>query len=207
MATKRLRRSEEIKGRKKKKSTKVIYFVLIGGGVFSLLVLFFVILFNSLFPAVNIDAPKNKEKRQVIIWFSNPQERFLMPEKRYVYDEGEPAMQAKEITRALLDGSKTGLVNTFPAGVGVKDVKIDKDGTVLVNFNKNLTELHPGGSTAEMATIYSLTNSLTENISGVKKVKILVEDKELPSIKGHISTINAFLPDPELLIPTQEEKN
>jgi spore germination protein GerM len=196
-----------MKGKKKKKSTKIIYFVLIAGGVSSLLVLFFVILFNSLFPTVDINVLKKKEKHQVTIWFSNPQERFLMPEKRYVYDESEPAQQAKEITRALLDGSKTGLVNTFPVGVGLKDVKIDKEGTAAVNFNKNLTELHPSGSTAEMATIYSLTNSLTENIPGVKKVKILVEGKELPSIKGHISTIHAFLPDPELLIPTQEEKS
>ena len=75
-----------------------------------------------------MDALKNREKRLVTIWFSDPQERFLIPEKRYVYDESEPALQAKEITMALLDGSKTGLVNTFPAGVGLKDVKIDKDG-------------------------------------------------------------------------------
>jgi len=207
MVTKRYRRSEEMKDKKKKKSTRIIYFVLILGGIFALLVFFFVILFNSLFPTVDMDALKKKEKRLVTVWFSDPQERFLMPEKRYVYDESDSAQQAKEITRALLDGSKTGLVNTFPTGVGVKEVKIDSEGTAAINFNKNLTKLHPGGSTAEMATIYSLTNSITENVSGIKKVKILVEGKELPSIKGHISTRNAFLPDPELFVRAQEEKS
>ncbi len=46
-----------------------------------------------------------------------------MPEKRYVIKEEDPALQAKEIVKALLEGSKEGLVNTFPAGVTVKRCK------------------------------------------------------------------------------------
>jgi spore germination protein GerM len=154
-----------------------------------------------------VDSLKKKEKHLAIIYFSDPQERFLMPEKRYVYNESDPAQQTKEIAKALLDGSKTGLINTFPGSVSLRDVKIDSDGTAQVSFSKNLTKLHPGGSTAEMATIYSLTNSITENVSVVKKVKILVDGSELPSIKGHISTKKAFAPNPELFVPVQEEKN
>jgi hypothetical protein len=207
MVTKRQRRSEEIKGKRKKKSTRIIYFFLILGGVFALLVFFFVILFNALFPPVDMDALKKKEKHLAVIYFSDPQERFLMPEKRYVYNENDSAQQVKEIAKALLDGSKTGLVNTFPAGVGIRDVKVNDEGVASINFNKNLTKLHPGGSTAEMATIYSLTNSVTENVSSVKKVKILIEGREVPSIKGHISTKKAFAPNPELFVPAQEENS
>jgi len=86
-------------------------------------------------------------------------------------------------------------------------VKLDKNGVARVNFSANLTKMHPGGSTAEMMTIYSLTNTLTENVPDIKAVKILVEGKDLPSIKGHISTINPFLPDPDLYAPFKEEKN
>ncbi|MDO9548845.1 MAG: GerMN domain-containing protein, partial [Candidatus Marinimicrobia bacterium] len=150
---------------------------------------------------------KKKEKHLVVIYFSDPQERFLMPEKRYVYIENDSAQQAKEITKALVDGSKTGLINTFPTGVGIKEVKVNDEGTAFINFSKNLTKLHPGGSTAEMATIYSLTNSVTENVSSIKKVKILVDGKELPSIKGHISTKKAFTPNPELFVPAKEENS
>jgi len=203
MATKRKRRFEEIKDKKKKKSTRIIYISLILGGICLLLVLFFVILFNALFPPVDIDALKKKEKHLAIIYFSDPQELFLKSEKRYVYFDSDAAQQVKEIAKALIDGSKTGLVNTFPAGVGVKDVKVNNEGTAFINFARNLTKLHPGGSTAEMATIYSLTNSVTENVSSVKKVKILVEGKELSSIQGHISTKKAFSPNPELYVPAQ----
>jgi flagellar basal body-associated protein FliL len=206
MTSKRQRRAEEAKGKKRKKSTRILYFSIILGGIVALLVFFFVLLFNALFPAVDMDSLKKKEKQIAIIYFSDPQERFLMPEKRYVIKEEDPALQAKEIVRALLEGSKEGLVNTFPAGVTVKDVKLDDGGTAFVNFNENLIKLHPGGSTAEMASIYSLTNSITENVPEAKKVKILMEGKELSSIKGHISTKNAFRPDPELIVPAKEER-
>jgi hypothetical protein len=207
MTTKRQRRSEDIKGKKKKKSTRIIYFSLILGGIFALLVFFFVILFNALFPPVDMDALKRKEKQIAKIYFSDPQERFLIPEKRYVFKENDDALQAKEIVKALLEGSKTDLINTFPVGVSLRDVKVDDAGIAFVNFNKNLIKLHPGGSTAEMATIYSLTNSITQNVPSIKKVKILVEGKEVPSIKGHISTQKAFRPDSELIVPAKEKNS
>jgi hypothetical protein len=206
MTTKRQRRSENIKEKKTKKSTRILYLSLILGGIFVLLVLFFVTLFNLIFPPVDMDALKKKEKQVAQIYFSDPQERFLMPEKRYVIKENDAAAQTKEIVKALLEGSKAGLVNTFPVGVVLIDVKVGDAGIASVNFSKNLIKKYQGGSTAEMATIYSLTNSITQNIPGIKKVKILVEGKELSSIKGHISTQKAFSPDLELIIP-EKEKN
>lgn len=207
MATKRHRRTEEIREKKKKRSTRIIYISVVLAGVVVLLISFFVILFNALFPPVDSDALKRKEKRLAIIYFSDLQERFLLPEKRYVYSESDLALQAKEIVNALLDGSKTRLVNTFPTGVTVKNVKVTKEGTALVSFSRNLTTLHPGGSTAEMATIYSLTNSIVENVAGIKKVKILVEGSEIQSIKGHISTKKEFVLDREMLALVKEERS
>ncbi len=207
MSTKKQRRSENFKDRKKKKSTRIAYLVAIIGGVVLLLVLFFVILFNAIFPPVDMEALKKKEKRIAEIYFSDPQERFLVAEKRYIYKEEDAAEQAKEVVKAILAGSKAGNVNTFPANVALRDVKLDKEGVAQVSFNANLTKLHPGGSTAEMTTIYSLTNTLTANIPDIKAVKILVDGKELPSIKGHISTAAPFRPDRDLYAPFKEEQN
>jgi len=206
MSTKKQRRSDNFKDRKKKKSTRIAYLVAIISGVVLLLVLFFVILFNALFPPVDMETIKKKEKRIAEIYFSDPQERFLVAEKRYIYKEENPAEQAKEVVKALLAGSKAGHVNTFPANVALRDIKVDKDGVARVNFSANLVKAHPGGSTAEMATIYSLANTLTASIPDIKAVKILVEGKELPSIKGHISTAEPVRPDPDLYAPFKEER-
>jgi len=204
MSTKKQRRSDNFKDRKKKKSTRIAYLVAIIGGVVILLVLFFVILFDALFPMEDI---KKKEKKITEIYFSDSQERFLVGEKRYINKEEDAAGQAREVVKALLDGSKTGNVSTFPAHVNLRDVKVGKDGTAEVNFSSDLTKLHPGGSAAEMATIYSLTNSLTTNVPEIKAVKILVEGKALSSIKGHISAMNSFKPDPDLYAPVKGENN
>ena len=204
MTTKRQLRSENIRDKKVKKSTKTIYLAATLGGIFVLLVVFFVTLFSAIFPTVDTEALKKKEKQIVQIYFSDQQERFLRAEKRYVVKEKDAAGQAREITHALLDGSKTELVNTFPKGVEVREVTLSDAGTTAsVSFSKNLTKLYQGGSASEMATIYSLTNSITQNIPSIKKVKILVEGRELSSIKGHISTRKAFSPDLELIV---EEK-
>lgn len=157
--------------------------------------------FNHAYPPEDMEALKKKEKQIAKIYFSDPQQRLLMPEKRYMNKEDDPVEQAKDVINALLEGSKTGLVNTFPVGVVLLDVKIDDAGIAYVNFTNSLTKLHSGGASAEMATINSLTISLTENIPEIKKVKILVEGKELASIKGNISTREAFLPDRSVIIP------
>ena len=201
MTTQRQLRSENIREKKVKKSTRIIYLSVILGGIFVLLLIFFITLFSALYPTSDMDAMKKKEKQIAQIYFSDDQERFLRPEKRYIFKESDVASQTKEIVKALLEGSKTGLVNTFPHGVTVIDVKIVDNETAAVNFSKSLTKLYQGGSSSEMATIYSLTDSITQNIPSIKKVKILVEGKELSSIKGHISTRKAFSPDLELIIP------
>jgi hypothetical protein len=55
-------------------------------------------------------------------------------------------------------------------------------------------------TTSEIATIYSLTNTLTRNIPSIKSVKILVEDKPIDSIKGHVSTRGAFRMEKDLIV-------
>ena len=210
MSTKKQRRSENFKDRQKKKSTRIAYLAAIVGGSVLLLVIFFVLLFNALFPPVDMEA-LNRKKISVRIYFADPQERFLVPEKRVIYKEEDPVLQAKEVVNALLDGSKTksktGNVNTFPARVILKDIGLDKDGTAEVSFSSDLTKNHPGGSTAELMTIYSLTNTLTEIVPQIRAVRILVDGKELSSIKGHISTAGPCLPDPDLYAPAKEEKS
>jgi spore germination protein GerM len=86
-------------------------------------------------------------------------------------------------------------VNTFPPEVALKSAKIEANSTIFVSFSKNLVQDHPGGSASEMATVYSLTNSLTANIPEIKAVKILIEGRsgfapmgtslKQPSIKGN----------------------
>jgi len=200
MVTKRQRRTDEIKGKKKKKRMKKSLLFLIMITIFACLILFFVMLFEYVFPPTKNNVAK-KEKQEVVLYFSDANERFLVPEKRYISKEESTEDKAKELVKALLDGSKTKLINTFPEKVTLESIKIDNKHTAYVSFDQNLTKFHPGGSASEMATIYSLTNTLTRNISSIKRVKLLIGGKEIESIKGHIDTMQPFSMNKDLLAP------
>jgi hypothetical protein len=44
-------------------------------------------------------------------------------------------------------------------------------------------------------TVYSIVNSLTANFPAVKRVQILVEDKPVSTLSGHIDLSRPLLPD------------
>jgi hypothetical protein len=206
MATKKQKRSMEVKTKKKKKGTRLLILALMTLAVFGSLIFLFVTLFDSLYPPVTGKAGYAKrEKWLVTLYFSDANERFLAPEKRQIPRDKDIAGQARELVKALLDGSKTKLVNTFPQKTEVLNVKIEDGKRALISFNKNLVRNHPRGSASEMATIYSLTNTLTANIPSIKEVKLLVDGKELESIGGHIDTLHPFVPNKDLLAPNPKE--
>jgi len=202
MATKKERRETETKTKKFKKGKRVGILAAIGVAFFGFLVFFFVSVFSVLFPPIDKESGKRvtKERTDVVLFFSDENELFLVPEKRHISKEKNIPDQAKEIVKALIDGSKLGNVNTFPENVQVKDVKIDADQTAYVNFDDDFLKNHPGGTTREIATIYSLSTSLIHNIPSIQRVKILVEEKDIPSIKGHVSTQAAFAMEKDRII-------
>jgi hypothetical protein len=205
MATKKQKRSTDIKTKKQKKGTRLLILALITLTVFGSLIFLFVTLFDSLYPPVTGKgerASARREKLLVTLYFSDANERFLAPEKRQIPKEADTAGQARELVKALLEGSKTQLVNTFPARTELQNVKIEAGRKAYVSFNKSFVKNHPKGSTSEMATIYSLTNTLTANLPGLKEVTLLVDGKELSSIGGHVDTRHPFTSNEDLLAPS-----
>jgi spore germination protein GerM len=70
---------------------------------------------------------------------------------------------------------------------------------VRVNFNSALTKNHPGGSSAELMTVYSIVNTLTLNFPQIKRVQILIDGKPIETIAGHLSLREPLSPKPDLI--------
>jgi Sporulation and spore germination len=208
MATKKQRRTDEVKYKKTKKSRRVLLLsaIIVVSVVF--LAIFFITLFDYIYPpaAGKHTAAKKRDKQEVTLFFSDANERFLVPEKRFIPKESEPESQAREMIQALIAGSKTGLVNTFPEKAELQDVKREGEDILSVNFRESLVANHPGGSAAEMATVYSLTNTLTTNLPAIKRIRILIGGKEKESLKGHIGLRNPFMMNRELIAPAAPPK-
>lgn len=205
MVTKKQKRSSDLKTKKKKKGTRLLILSLIILTVFGSLIFLFVTLFDSLYPPVTGKGERALSKREkwlVTLYFSDANERFLEPEKRLIPKEKDISGQTRELVKALLEGSKSNLVNTFPAKTELQNVKIENGQKAYISFSKSLVKNHPKGSTSEMATIYSLTNTLTANIPALREVTLQVDGKELPSIGGHVDTRHAFTTNKDLLAPS-----
>lgn len=144
---------------------------------------------NKIYPTLPTG---EKEKILVYLYFAEPNTESLIIEKRKVEATGDLTSQSKQVILELIKGPDTNLTGTIPPGTTLRNLSINHDGIAFVDFSPELTSRHPGGSSAELLTIYSIANSLTLNLKGIKKVQILVEGKKVETIAGHIFAMMPF---------------
>jgi spore germination protein GerM len=136
------------------------------------------------------------EKKTVTLFFLSENDDLLHPEEREVQlASSSPNDLARAIVEEVIKGSSQGKVNTLPEGTKLRQVYITADGTAYVDFSRRIAEGSYYGSSAEMAAVYSVVNSLAYNLKSVKKVVILVEGNEKETLGGHVDLSRPFTPD------------
>jgi len=126
-----------------------------------------------------------QERKTVTLYFSGEEEEYLTGEKREILNKEDAQEEAKEVIQELIKGPKGKLIRTLPSRTKLLSLRVDEKGLAKVNFDKTLSRDHPGGSSAEIMTVYSIVNSLAFNFPQIKEVQILIEGK-VQSITGHL---------------------
>jgi hypothetical protein len=145
-------------------------------------------------------APAEPNHREVLLFFSEADEDALAPERRRIVLADSIAEQARSIVTELAAGPhREGLLPTVPKGTTVLDVYLDRYGTAWVNLSEEFVSLHPGGSDEELATVFSIVNSLTYNLKEIRKVRFLVGGEERDTLKSHLDLRRAYLQDMSLV--------
>ena len=94
--------------------------------------------------------------------------------------------RAEELLRALialyLDKSSP---HPLPKGSDIRSVYLVDPGLAVMDFNAAFADGHRSGVLSEELTVASLIQTLSANIPGILKVKILVEGKERETLAGH----------------------
>jgi spore germination protein GerM len=140
-----------------------------------------------------------REKKTVLLYFSDRDDEYLVGEKRDISKRGEVNQEAKETILELIKGPKGKLVPTLPPRTKLLALRVNGKGVAEVNFNRAFSKDHPGGSSAEMMTIYSIVNSLTLNFPQIKKVQIFIEGEKEETIAGHLSLDQPISSKPDLI--------
>lgn len=97
----------------------------------------------------------------------------------------------------LILASRQEKISTIPPDT--KLLAVQKEGGVLVlNLSHHLTRGESLGSTAEMARVYSIVNTMAQ-LQGVEAVQILIEGRTVESLAGHIDLTGPLTPDYSLV--------
>ena len=140
--------------------------------------------------------------RQIaMLYFPSFDQGLLVTEKRDVaWGETDPN-RIRQVLLALIEGSHQGHSRGLPASATVRAVFLTPDGTAYLDFaGEGMAELTPGIS-SECLAVYSVVNSLAANIPAVKRVKILVQGREVETLDGHADLSDFFVPDPSRIMP------
>jgi len=138
-----------------------------------------------------------EEMVEVNLYFSDSQAMYLEPEKRKISQT--PSLARQAVIELIKGPENSELYPTIPKGTQVNEVYI-ADEIVYIDLSEEIFTNHPGGSSGELMTIYSIVNTLTE-IPPIKGVQILVGGNEKNSLVGHIDISMPLLRDKDWIKP------
>lgn len=175
---------------------KILFFLVLTG--IGLILLFHQQIFRSIKPLSKRQSIL-VERREVLLYFSDSEGGYLIGEKRKILKRNGAKEEAKETIIELIKGPKGKLIPTLPPRTELLTLEISDAGVAKVNFNPALSRDHPGGSSAEMMTVYSIVNSLSLNFPQIKRVQIFIDGKPIATLVGHLSLEQPVTPKPDLI--------
>jgi hypothetical protein len=133
-----------------------------------------------------VSAPADARKiRARLFYVDEPGTGLAGVEQEVLYGEGT-AEQARRIIEAQIAPAPEPQVSAIPAGTKLRTVFFTKAGEIYLDLSADVQTNHPGGTTNETLTVYTLVSALTSNLPAVTSVQILVEGREVDTLAGHL---------------------
>ncbi|MBN2645771.1 MAG: GerMN domain-containing protein [Desulfuromonadaceae bacterium] len=142
-------------------------------------------------------------QREVVLFFGDPQTRYLLDEVRPVADAPDELLVLRHVIEALIEGPRGELLPVLPSQAHLLDLSQAADELVL-DFDQALIDYHPGGSSSELLTIHALTNTVAANFPTIRRLRLKVDGQPLVTLKGHVDLSLALEADFSLIRQTVE---
>lgn len=139
------------------------------------------------------------DRLAVNLYFADPERDGLKAERRSIAPGDALSTTITRTLQELIRGPQGKLINAIPANTRILDVRIDRDGVAWVDFSTQLSRAHPGGSSAEIMTVYSIVNTVLLNFKEIKRVGILIDGSSVDTLAGHIDCTDPFAADRRLI--------
>ena len=149
--------------------------------------------------ASTVGAVDPERRINVRLYFEAADKDGLLPEERDVAFSPDLARQLRTVVEELVRGPEQGLVATLPAGTRVNDVFVLAHGVACVSLSGEIASGLPGGSRAELLTVYSIVNTIVTNFPAVSRVQLVLNDQLATTLGGHVDIGRPLPPDMTLV--------
>ena len=130
---------------------------------------------------------------EATLCFGDENSDYLIKEYRKMITSVNSKEKARALLEELIVGPRAKGLRTIPADVRLRGVH-DEGDILTVDFSQDLITKHPGGSSSEMMTIFSIVNTVTINLPEYKRVRLFVEGRPIDTIAGHIDCKEPIAP-------------
>ena len=133
-----------------------------------------------------ISAPVSGPASRVTFYLAYDNPGVVRAQEANVAVPADPAQRGREILHALLgEYVKRPSPHEMPSAADIKDVYLVDSNTAVVDATADFADGHRSGVFVETLTVVSVVKTLTANLPGVTRVKILVDGKERQTLAGH----------------------
>lgn len=133
------------------------------------------------------------EERDVTLYFSDENAEYLVPEHRKINQTGD--LEKLAVIELIKGPNNNNLYPTVPPTTKVNALYVS-GGIAYIDLSSEVIKDHPGGSTGELLTIYSIVMTLT-SFPDIEKVQILVDGNSGNTLVGHV----------DISIPLERDEN
>lgn len=180
--------------------------------LFLLLLIIFFLIQRFILPLLQESKPTNEifeeEKREEVLkeelqeydltlYFSDIDAEHLIPEKRRI--KLNNLLETQAIIELIKGPFSENLFATVPPSTKVNTLYIS-DGIAYIDLSSDIIKDHPGGSTGELLTVYSIIMTLT-SFPNIDKVQILIDGQSRDTLVGHIDISMPLEGDKQWLTP------
>lgn len=130
-------------------------------------------------------APPGRKIKARLFYVSDDGAHLKSVERDVAYGEGT-ADQAREIVSAQIGATVEPLVSAVPAGTKLRALYLTDKGQAFVDLSRDVVTAHPGGTTNELLTVYTIVDALTTNLPAITAVQLIVDGKEVDTLAGHV---------------------
>jgi hypothetical protein len=152
---------------------------------------------ESTSPAMNderpVAPPASGPTEQATLFVADDSSGVLRPQSTRIPLPSGRQQRAQELLRALVD-IYLGPNSPHPLGAGseIRDVYLVDPGLVVIDVNAAFADGHRSGIQVEELTVVSLLQTLSANIPGILRAKILVDGQERETLAGHADLLDFY---------------